>query len=204
MISLKGLFKRKTLNDNGERLYKAIAEKFVTSSQECFLDFDGISHISVVFFQDFIFPIIVEFGSEAVCHRLKFINIKDEHMAVYRVALSKSSEYMERMAANNTSGIDDLSDITFELLIKARELSRHDPSAAMVMFGFSKEMVAIFSTMDIRQIRRISAAGIICFEPRFTAEFASKLATLNTSEVEIFLNIIGDIQIDAVFESESH
>jgi hypothetical protein len=106
------------------------------------------------------------------------------------------------MAANNAGGIDDLSDITFELLIKARELSRHDPSAAMIMFGFSKQMVAIFSTMDIRQIRRISAAGIICFEPRFTAEFASKLTTLNTSQVEIFLNIIGDIGIDAVFESE--
>ena len=202
MISLKGLFKRKTLNDNGERLYKAIAEKFVTSSKECCLDFDGISQISVVFVQDFLFPIILEFGSDAVSNRLKFINITDEHIAVYRVALTKSSEYLERMAANNAGGIDDLSDITFELLIKARELSRHDPSAAMIMFGFSKQMVAIFSTMDIRQIRRISAAGIICFEPRFTAEFASKLTTLNISQVEIFLNIIGDIGIDAVFESE--
>lgn len=202
MISLKGLFKRKMLNDNGERLYKAIAEKFVTSSKECCLDFDGISQISVIFVQDFLFPIILEFGSDAVSHRLKFINITDEHIVVYRVALTKSREYLERMAANNTGGIDDLSDITFELLIKARELSRHDPSAAMIMFGFSKQMVAIFSTMDIRQIRRISAAGIICFEPRFTAEFASKLTTLNISQVEIFLNIIGDIGIDAVFESE--
>jgi hypothetical protein len=202
MISLKGLFKRNTLNDQGNQLYKVIAEQLVNSSTECHVDFAGISHVSLVFFQDFIFPLITEFGSETVSDRLRFINIKAEHWRLYQEACAKTSDYIERLAVNENRRFGDISDITCDMLIKARELSRRDPPAAMVLFGFTQQMVEIFSTMDISHIRRISAAGIICFEPRFTAEFAKKLANLNTSELDVFLNIIGDIKLDSVYESE--
>ena len=202
MISLKILFKRTTLNDQGKQLYTVIAEQLLNSSTECHVDFEGIVKVSLVFFQDFIFPLITEFGSETVSYRLRFINIKAEHWALYQEACTKSSDYMDRIAVNHNRGFGEILDITCDLLIKAREVSRRDPLDAMVMFGLTKQMAAIFSIMDISHIRQMSAAGIICFEPRFTPKFASKLATLKTSELDVFLNIIGDIKMDAVYEPE--
>jgi hypothetical protein len=63
MISLRGLFKRNTLNDQGTRLCRIITENLINSDEECFIDFDGISSVSTLFFQDFIFPIVLELGS---------------------------------------------------------------------------------------------------------------------------------------------
>lgn len=65
-------------------------------------------------------------------------------------------------------------------------------------------MIESFANMDIDQIRRVSSAGIICFEPRFTPEFAAKLAAMEASEIDAFLNVVGDLDIEGVYESEYH
>lgn len=204
MISLKGLFKRNTLNDQGARLSKIVIENLVNSDKQCFVDFGGMSTISSAFFQDFIFPLVLEFGSETITNRLKLINLNDEHLATYRAACAKSGDYIERIAARHIRPFGDISDLTFELLIKARELSRHDPSAAKVIFGINCGMIKSFANMDIDQIRRVASAGIVCFEPRFTPEFSAKLAAMEASEIDVFLNVVGDLDMESVYESEYH
>ena len=202
MISLRGLFKRNTLNDQGTRLCRIITENLINSDEECFIDFDGISSVSTLFFQDFIFPIVLELGSEAVTNRVKLLNLNDEHLASYQLAIAKSSDFTDRFFARDTRPFGEISDLTCELLIKARELSRRDPSAAQVIFGISGGMIKSVANMDIDQIRRVSGAGIICFEPRFTPEFATKLAALEASEIDAFLNVVGHIEMEGVYESE--
>ncbi len=186
MISLKGLFKRNTLNDQGARLSTIVTKKLVNSDEQCFVDFDGILTISPLFFQDLIFPLVLEFGSETITNRLKLTNLNNDHLASYKEACAKTSDYMERISARHVMPFGDISDLTFELLIKARELSRRDPSDARVIFGINSEMIESFANMDIDQIRRLAFAGVVCFEPRFTPEFAAKLATLEVSEVDVF------------------
>lgn len=51
MISLKGLFKRNTLNDQGARLSKIVTGHLVNSDEQCLVDFDGVSTISSLFFR---------------------------------------------------------------------------------------------------------------------------------------------------------
>jgi hypothetical protein len=58
--------------------------------------------------------------------------------------------------------------------------------------------------MDIDQIRRIASAGIVCFEPRFTPEFASTQAALDIDEIGTFLNLIGTIDSKGLYDSEYH
>lgn len=202
MISLRGLFKRNTLNDQGTRLCRIITENLINSDEECFIDFDGISSVSALFFQDFIFPIVLELGSETVTNRVKLLNLNDEHLASYQLAIAKSSDFTDRFFARDTRPFGEISDLTCELLIKARELSRRDPSAAQVIFGISGGMIKSVANMDIDQIRRVSGAGIICFEPRFTPEFATKLAALEASEIDAFLNVVGHIEMEGIYESE--
>jgi hypothetical protein len=202
MISLRGLFKRNTLNDQGTRLCRIITENLINSDEECFIDFDGISSVSTLFFQDFIFPIVLELGSETVTNRVKLLNLNDEHLASYQLAIAKSSDFTDRFFARDTRPFGEISDLTCELLIKARELSRQYPSAAQVIFGISGGMIKSVANMDIDQIRRVSGAGIICFEPRFTPEFATKLAALEASEIDAFLNVVGHIEMEGVYESE--
>ena len=202
MISLRGLFKRNTLNDQGTRLCRIITENLINSDEECFIDFDGISSVSTLFFQDFIFPIVLELGSETVTNRVKLLNLNDEHLASYQLAIAKSSDFTDRFFARDTRPFGEISDLTCELLIKARELSRRDPAAAQVIFGISGGMIKSVANMDIDQIRRVSGAGIICFEPRFSPEFATKLAALEASEIDAFLNVVGHIEMEGVYESE--
>lgn len=202
MISLKGLFKRNTLNNQGTRLSRIITENLVNSDEECLVDFDGVSSASVLFFQDFIFPLVLDFGSETITNRLKLVNLKDEHLASYQEACSKTSDYMEKISARHTRPFGDISDLTCELMIKARELSRCNLSAAQVMFGINEGMAKSFANMDLDQIRRIANAGIICFQPRFTPKFAAKLAELETSEIDVFLNVVGQIEMEGIYDSE--
>jgi hypothetical protein len=56
--------------------------------------------------------------------------------------------------------------------------------------------------MDLEQIRRIACSGVICFEPRFTPEFASKLAAFNVDELDTYLNVIGNVDMEGVYEPE--
>ena len=107
---------------------------------------------------------------------------------------------MEKLSSRQTRPFGEISDITFELLIKARELSRSDPLAAQVIFGINSGMVKSISNMGIDQIRQFAGAGVICFEPRFTPEFAARLAAFEASEIDVFLNIVGDLE--NVYESE--
>jgi len=200
MISLKGLFKRNNLNNQGGRLSKVITEKLVKSEDACLVDFEGIAMASPLFFQDFIFPLVIEFGSHVIGNRLRLINLKDDHIASYNDACAQASDYMERLSARQPRSFGDISDLTFELLIKARELSRSDPPAAKVIFGIDSVMVEFISNMDIDQIRRFAGAGVICFEPRFTPEFAARLASYEASEIDVFLNVLGDLE--NVYESE--
>jgi hypothetical protein len=133
---------------------------------------------------------------------VKLLNLNDEHLASYQLAIAKSSDFTDRFFARDTRPFGEISDLTCELLIKARELSRRDPSAAQVIFGISGGMIKSVANMDIDQIRRVSGAGIICFEPRFTPEFATKLAALEASEIDAFLNVVGHIEMEGVYESE--
>ena len=55
-------------------------------------------------------------------------------------------------------------------------------------------MAKFFSNMDIELIHRIANAGIICFKPRLSPEFSARLAALDASEIDVFLNIVGDLK----------
>jgi len=55
-------------------------------------------------------------------------------------------------------------------------------------------MAKSLSNMDIELIRRIANAGVICFEPRFSPEFAARLAALDASEIDVFLNVVGNLE----------
>ena len=199
MICLKGLFKREILNNQGTRLSKIITEKLLNSEDECLVDFAGVATVSPLFFQDFIFPIVIEFGGHALNNRLRLINIKNEHISFYQAACNQIVVYMDKLSVRQTRSGCDISDLNIELLIKARELSRRDPSAAQVIFGINSSMAGFFSNMDIELIRRIANAGIICFEPRLSPEFAAKMAALDASEIDVFLNIVGGLE--DVYES---
>lgn len=194
MISLKELFKSDILTNQGTRLSKIITEKLINSEDKCLVDFDGVSNVSPLFFQDFIFPIVIEFGSHALNNKLRLINLKDDHLISYRAACDQSSDYLDKLSARQTISGGDISDLTLELLIKARELSRLDTSAAQAIFGINSSMAKTFSNMDIKLIRRIANAGVICFEPRFSPEFAARLAALDASEIDVFLNVVGDLE----------
>lgn len=204
MILLKKLYRRKMLNSEGSDLSRVVTERLLTSDQICRVDFDSIAKVTVVFFQDFLFPLVLEFGSETITSRVHLMNLSDDHHLAYEEAFLKSSQYLDRVAARDTKTFGDISDITCDLLIKARELSRRDPSAAHIIFGLSSGMIESLANMDIEQIRRISSSGVICFEPRFTTEFASKLAALQGDEIDVFLNVIGSIDMEGVYESEYH
>ncbi|MCX7101344.1 MAG: DUF4325 domain-containing protein [Methylobacter sp.] len=194
MISLKELFKSGILTNQGTRLSKIITEKLINSEDKCLVDFDGVSNVSPLFFQDFIFPIVIEFGSHALNNKLRLINLKDDHLISYRAACDQSSDYLDKLSARQTRSYGDISDLTLELLIKARELARLDPSAAQTIFGINSSMVKTFSNMDIELIHRIANTGVICFEPRFSPEFAARLAALDASEIDVFLNIVGNLE----------
>lgn len=204
MILLKKLYRRKMLNSEGSDLSRVVTERLLTSDQICRVDFDSIAKVTVVFFQDFLFPLVLEFGSDTIKSRVHLMNLSDDHQLAYEEAFLKSSQYLDRVAARDTKTFGDISDITCDLLIKARELSRRDPSAAHIIFGLGSGMIESLANMDIEQIRRISSSGVICFEPRFTTEFASKLAALQGDEIDVFLNVIGSIDMEGVYESEYH
>lgn len=194
MIVLKDLFSRETLSNQGDILYKLITEKLVNSTDDCVLDFHGIECVTSIFFQDFIFPLVSEFGSTAINNRMKMINLKDEHRESYQEACAQISTYLDKQVSQQEMSFGDISEITCNLLIKARELSRTNPSAAKQIFGINSNMVESFSNMDMELIRIISNSGVICFEPRLSPEFAAKLAALDPSEIDVFLNIAGDLE----------
>lgn len=201
---LKKIYRRKRLNSEGSDLSRIVTERLLTSDQICRVDFESIDNVTVVFFQDFLFPLVLEFGSETIKSRVHLMNLSDEHHLVYEEAFLKSSDYMDRIATRSTKTFGDISDITCDLLIKAREISRRDPSAAHIIFGLGSGMIESLANMDIEQIRRVASSGVICFEPRFTTEFASKLAALQGDEIDVFLNVVGSIDMEGVYESEYH
>lgn len=204
MILLNKLYRRKMLNSEGADLSRVVTEKLLTSCQNCEVDFNSIDKATAVFFQDFLFPLILEFGSETIKSRVHLLNLSDEIHLNYKEAFLKSSDYMDRIATRTTKTFGDISDLTYDLLIKAREISRRDPSAAHIIFGLGSGMIESLANMDIEQVRRVAASGVICFEPRFSTEFASKLAALQGDEVDVFLNVIGHIDMEGIYESEYH
>lgn len=200
MISIKAIFKRETLHRQGTLLTKIITQKLVSSSEVCEIDFDGITHIEPVFFQEFIFPLTIEFGSDVLKERLNFLNLNAEHLAIFNEACNGAGPYIENLFVRYNKSFGDISNITCELMIKAREIARRDEMAARAIFGINKDMIGLIANMDIEMIRRISNAGLICFEPRFSIEFAAKMASLEASEIDMFLNIAGNIE--GVYEPE--
>ena len=194
MFSLKELFKRDSLDNQGQELSKMIRQKMLQSDDLCFVDFAGIDNVTSLFFQDFIFPLVIEFGGHVVDNKLRFNNLKDHHLAACRTAINQISDYMDRLASRQTSPFGDISDLTLELLLKARELSRTDPAATHAIFGFNSDMIESFAAMDIETIRGIAGAGVICFELRLSPEFATRLAALDPSEIDVFLNVVGGLE----------
>ena len=194
MFSLKELFKRDTLDNQGQELSKMIRQKMLQSDDLCFVDFAGIDNVTPLFFQDFIFPLVIEFGGHVLDNKLKFNNLKEHHLVAYRAAISQISDYMDKLSSRQTSPFGDISDLTLELLLKAREMSRTDPAATQVVFGFNSDMIESFAVMDIELIRRIANAGVICFELRLSPEFATRLAALDPSEIDVFLNVVGGLE----------
>jgi hypothetical protein len=193
MISLKDIFKPNALNHKGGQLSKIIRGKLIGSDDECLIDFAGIPAISPLFFQEFIFPLVIEFGGHVLDSRLKLVNLNAEHLAAYQMACDQTSDYIDKLSAQQTGLFGDLSDITLELLLNAREMSRSHPSLAQAIFGLNSGMAASFAAMDIGMVRRIANAGIICFEPRLSPEFAARAAALDASEIDVFLNIAGGL-----------
>ena len=200
MISLKQLIKRDNLNEQGAHLCQYVTEKLLNSNDVCEIDFTGVLTLSPLFFQDFIFQLVIEFGSNVIEKRLKLFNLTDQHRAAYRAAIDQSTTFMDQLAARQTTVFGDISDLTLELMIKVRELSRNDPDSAQIIFGINSDMMASFAQMNMELIRRIANSGLICFELRLSPEFAAKMAVLNASEIDVFLNIVGGLE--GVYESQ--
>ncbi|WP_027156660.1 STAS-like domain-containing protein [Methylobacter luteus] len=194
MISLKEFFKRNTKNAHGSRLAKLVSTELYLSKEPCEIDFADVSHLSPVFFQDFIFPLVLEFGSQTLSARLKFANLREEHINAYRTACNQTTDHIDKLLAQDVRPFGEISDLTCELLIKARELSRNDPATAKIIFGINHSMIDFFANMDMEQIRRVAGSGVICFEPRFTPEFAAKLAALEAHEMDVFLHVVGGLE----------
>jgi hypothetical protein len=198
MLSLKELFKRDALDNQGKELSKIIRQKMLRSDAVCLIDFAGIANVTPHFFQELIFPLIIEFGSHDLDNKLKLNNLNDQHLVAYRLAADQVGDYMDKLSFSQKSPFGELSDITFELLLKARDLSRTDPEATQTVFGFNSDMAESFAAMDIETIRRISNSGVVCFELRLSPEFATQLAALDPSEIDVFLNIVGGL--DDIYE----
>lgn len=194
MICLKRLFKHDTLDNQGIGLSRIVAEALNALEDECLLDFDGIANVSPPFFHDFVFPLATEFGGHVLDNKLILINIEADHFASYRAARDQASDFMGNLSVRRATSMDDMSVLTCDLLVKARELARRDPSAAQAIFGINGGMAEFFANMDIKQIRRVANAGIICFEPRFSPEFAARMAALDASEIDVFLNVAGGLK----------
>jgi len=194
MMTLIRLFKRDTLNSQGTKLSRLVTEQLINSKDDCSVDFKGILTVTPLFFQDFIFPLITRFGSEILDDRLRLLNLKEDHLASYRDAYDQTGDYIDKLYAHQENHSNDLSNLTCELLIKARELSRTDLSAAQLIFGINSSLAKSFASMDIESIQRIANAGIICFEPRLSPEFAAQMAVLDATEIDVFLNIVGGLE----------
>lgn len=88
--------------------------------------------------------------------------------------------------------LGDLHEITREVLSEAREMARNDPVGARYVFGIDETMVDILANMGLAQVRKAAVSGVFCFQLRFTSEFAARLAAMEATEIDVFLNAIGD------------
>lgn len=190
MIILKKILKS---NFNGYNLSRIVAGKLLESDsdEECVIDFSNVSKLSCEFFKDFIYPLTIDFGGDVLNRRLRLINLDEESFTQYELALEHSEDYIDNLYSKQRSPFGDISDISLELILIARELSRKDQNLAQVVFGLNKGMAKFFANMDIESIRRIANAGLICFEPRLSPEFAARAALFEVTEIDAFLNIAG-------------
>jgi hypothetical protein len=193
MINLKFLFNRQTLDQQGALLARKVSTHLLNNSTKCFIDFEGISQVTPFFFKTFIFPLVIEFGSHAIDKRLVLNNMSVEHRFSYRSAILTSADYIDDLCEKNDFNSNDISDITFELMIKAREVSRINKTSARLLFGLNDSMIESISKMDLETLRKFSNSGIISFQPRFSCEFTEMFSALEPSEIDVFLNSVGNL-----------
>lgn len=193
MNKLKDIFKTNILSGQGTLLSKIVAKNLHKSNDVIHVDFEGIVDVKPIFFQEFLFPLVSEFDDEELGTRLKLINLTDDHQKAYKKAYDDSNIQIERLFGQYHQDFIDFSDITCEFLMKAREILKREPAMGQAVFGLDSTMGEIVANMNFGMIRRIANSGLICFAPRFSAEFAEKLSTLELSEIDAFLNIAGDM-----------
>ncbi|WP_347990194.1 hypothetical protein [Methylomonas sp. AM2-LC] len=199
MIEVHKFLKKQTGHSPTNSILSAIVSHLINYDSDCLVDLAG-TKVKYEWFQDIVLPLIAEFGGNVISQRLKFINLTDELDNEYRFGMQNIDSYFERRKNLASPNCGDISDITFEHLIKCREVSRRDPIMALAMFGISDEMLSTYQLMDIDTIKRISSAGIICFKPTFTDEYLSRISALNSSEIDVFLNLSAHIDMQGLYE----
>lgn len=188
MIFLRDLFRYESLHEEGEHLSKLVIIE-LSKCKTVSIDFLNIKNATASFIWDFTYPIIFEFGDNVFTENIILINMDPKIKDLFDFIIDKILDCISRKHNKFT----DISDISYDLLFKAREYSLNDPISAKLIFGLNDSMCDLFSNMDMKTIRRIANSGIICFEPRFSSEFASILARMDTSEIDIFLNSAGTL-----------
>lgn len=102
----------------------------------------------------------------------------------------------------STGGFGELGQLIAEFLIQARMMCQNDPANAKIVFGLDDLLTETVTRLTARQIQMIASAGIFCFQLRFSPEFADRLAGLETSELDIFLNAAAQSDVNEAFFHE--
>ena len=196
-IQLKQYLTTGLSGNDGQDLAHRLLGALANSDEHYFLDFSGLHDIPSPFLQQLLTPLAQQYGPEYVKQRINPINMDEQTASAYTDALALQNHEIEN--AHETLPFGDLSDITLDVLFKAREMARQDPSSAQLLFGVDSTMVKVLARMSFDQIKRASSAGIFCFQLRFTPEFATRLSALDASGVDVFLNVVGDYNLEGVY-----
>ncbi len=105
-------------------------------------------------------------------------------------------------STRSRGSLRELSALAAEFLMQARDMCLNDPAGAKVVFGLDELLSDTVAHLTMRQIQAVADSGIFCFQLRFSPEFADRLAAIDTSELDIFLNAAGHADFEDVFDDE--
>jgi hypothetical protein len=177
---------------HGNKAREIITPLFTASKGEINLDFSDVSSVAPEFFQAMLAELIAEFGANHVTNKIIVTNLSDSNYIAYQQAIQECSNRIvcEISTAMQSGEMNELSTISFNLLMKMRELLRTDPQSAKLIFNLDENSSETLKSMDFKTMLRIANSGMLCFQPKLSTEFLS-LFTKDTSEMDVFLNQAG-------------
>jgi len=193
VLYLKSLLKSTSLSGRHGKTLSKVTRINVVNRNLATLDFDGIRIATADFFQELMIPLIGEFGSDTINYYVEFANLTNDLRDVYIDSMTHSNKFMRGYLSRKNTQYNEMSNLTFSFLLKAREILKTEPEKARLFFGTDQRMSEILLAMDLDAIQMLANSGIICFQPRFSHEFASMISAMDAKEIDIILNISGSI-----------